>query len=234
MRDQVAFPEWQWAHDASEAAFEAVKASLFRFLHERWQAGEQPVLPIERVVQTFVQARTRNHNGLRKLRTACATLLDAAGREGRLNNDNLHVCEEASTAFYDHLTSWQPMMDAVASLVNTCLAANDGLQPRDLALPALMKKAQVVTWPGGFEGVRRACLESLAFYHDELRPMRNNLVHNHKVVAVYPHPIGRLAVEIVTPGHEDERPTYDLAFLVGESHVRFSQFASSTKSALYP
>jgi hypothetical protein len=233
MRDQAAFPEWQWARFASEEAFEAVKASLFRFLHERWESGEQPVLRIEKIVQTFIQARTRNHDALDKLRNACEALLAAAGRNGRLNNDNLHVWEAASTAFYDHLASWQPMMDAVASLVSACLAANEGQQIRDIALPALMKKAQGTSWPGTFEGVRRACVEHLTFYHDELRPMRNNLVHNNKVVAVYPHPIGRLAVEIVTPGEEDDRTTYDLAFLVGESHIRFHSFAVGTKSALY-
>jgi len=145
MRDEADSPEWQWAHDASEGAFEAIKASLFRFLYERWKSGAQPVLTVEKVVQTFIQTRTRNHDGLLRLRSASVDLMTNAGREGRLNDDNLHILEAASTAFCNHLTSWQPMMDATASLVSACLAVNGGLRIRDVTLPALMENASTAT-----------------------------------------------------------------------------------------
>src|ERR1700740_208490 len=99
MENEANFPEWQWAHQASEEAFEAIKASLFRFLHERWKSGTQPVLALEKAIQAFIQARTRNHDGLQKLRSASGLLMEAAGSEGRLNNNNLHVWEATTTAF---------------------------------------------------------------------------------------------------------------------------------------
>jgi len=133
---------------------------------------------------------------------------------------------QAQHGFSEFVRSWQPLMDSMAGIVWLTVEASNGAGMRRLAsLPELARAVQKDDVPEHARAFCKVLTEGAGWYLDGLRVMRNELVHNKRVVTLTPNPraVGRTIVEIDALGREaSER--LDLDKFLGTVYGKFLVF----------
>ena len=99
------------------------------------------------------------------------------------DTETVDTVNEAAARFVAFVVSWQPLMDSIAAHVATVMEPLGPKLPKDMLR---LSKAAADKLPDSARRLRKALTEQVAWYVDDVRILRNNFVHHHRVAHLFP------------------------------------------------